>query len=202
MTEPHVFVSIKALAARLGMDRSHARRYVLKLGYRPVKRRTEDSGNQLTLTVEESEAKEIIRRREEEGFLGSLRPVSLEQGFLYVIQLVPELHPGRLKLGFAIDVRERVAQHRTAAPTAAVERTWPCRRAWELTAINSMTRKDCRLIANEVFECDDVDALLERGDAFFELMPEVGDRLELADASPLKASNEAADTGYDPSAVP
>jgi hypothetical protein len=45
------FVSIKELAQRLGMDRSHARRYVLKLGYSFHKRRTSDSGSQLTLCV-------------------------------------------------------------------------------------------------------------------------------------------------------
>jgi hypothetical protein len=43
------FVSIKELAVRLGMDRSHARRYILKLGYAFHKRRTPDSGGQLTL---------------------------------------------------------------------------------------------------------------------------------------------------------
>jgi hypothetical protein len=38
------YVSIKELAAELGMDRSHARKYVLNLGLAPVKRRTPDSG--------------------------------------------------------------------------------------------------------------------------------------------------------------
>jgi DNA-binding IclR family transcriptional regulator len=54
---PHeTYVSIKELAKRLGMDRSHARRYVLTLGSKPYKRRTPDSANQLALTVTATEA--------------------------------------------------------------------------------------------------------------------------------------------------
>lgn len=55
--EDECYVSIKELARRLGMDKSHARRYVLKLGFKPPKRRTPDSANQLTLTVTAAEAK-------------------------------------------------------------------------------------------------------------------------------------------------
>jgi hypothetical protein len=65
------FVSVKELAQRLGMDRSHARRYVLKLGYSFHKRRTPDSGSQLTLCVTESEAAEIAAHRANQGFTAS-----------------------------------------------------------------------------------------------------------------------------------
>jgi hypothetical protein len=38
------FVSLKQLAGELGLDRSNTRKYVLKSGVRPHKRRTPDSG--------------------------------------------------------------------------------------------------------------------------------------------------------------
>jgi len=56
---PEEFVSLKQLAAEVGMNRSHARRYVLALGLTPTKRRTADSGNQLTLTLTASEAEYV-----------------------------------------------------------------------------------------------------------------------------------------------
>ena len=95
------FVSFKELAQRLAMDRSHARRYVLKLGYSFHKRRTADSGRQLTLCVTEFEAGEIAAHRANQGFTASTVVVVSDVGVFYVIQLVPELDPRRLKLGFA-----------------------------------------------------------------------------------------------------
>src|SRR5262249_59216755 len=113
------FVSLKQLATELGMDRSHARRYVLRLGFTPHKRRTPDSQNQLTLAVTIPEAEVIRNKRREAGFFESTKPVITEVGGCYVIRLVPELDPRRLKFGFADDPLSRLRQHRTAAPTAA-----------------------------------------------------------------------------------
>jgi len=181
------FVSIKDLAKRLGMDRSHARRYVLRLGYTFHKRRTQDSGSQLTLCVTCAEADQIVTQRADRGFIASTIVAVSDVGVFYVIQLVPDLDPKRLKLGFAESLEQRLSQHRTAAPTARVLRAWPCKRTWELTAMDALTRADCRLILNEVFECDDPDLLLKRGDAFFSLLPEPEARAPLASASPLNA---------------
>lgn len=170
------------------MDKSHARRYILKLGYSPEKRRTADSGNQLALTVTEDEAAAILERRKEEGFLGSTKGVSSEPGYFYVVQLIPDRDSGRLKLGFAADVNERLSQHRTAAPTCKLLKQWPCKQSWERAAMDCITRATCRLIANEVFECDDVESILQRGDAFFNLMPDPREVIPLAETSPLRSA--------------
>lgn len=92
------YISIKQLSEQLGMDHSPARKYILKLGIKPLKRRTYDSGNQLSLTVTEEQALEILRQRSEQGFLNSGKAVISERGVFYIIQLVPELDPKRLKL--------------------------------------------------------------------------------------------------------
>lgn len=181
------FVSLKDLAKRLGMDRSHARRYVLKLGYTFHKRRTADSGRQLTLCVTSDQADEIVSRRADKGFLGSSVVTVSDVGVFYVIQLVPELAPQRLKLGFAESLEQRLSQHRTAAPTARVVRAWPCKRSWESTAIDALTRIGCRLVLNEVFDCEDPDALVQRGDAFFGTLPLPEWRVALAEISPLNS---------------
>ena len=154
------YISLKQLAGELGMDRSHARRYVLNLGVTPAKRRTPESGGQLTLTVSAQEAEFIRHTRGEQGFLDSQKAVTSEAGFFYAIQLVPELSPGRVKLGFADGVELRLAQHRTSAPTARLLRSWPCRRAWERTAIDALSAIGGVLVLNEVFEFQDIDEVL------------------------------------------
>ena len=74
------FVSLKQLAAELGLDRSNTRKYVLKSGVRPHKRRTPDSGSQLTLALTMEEADRIRAKRRDEGFLGASKAVVREAG--------------------------------------------------------------------------------------------------------------------------
>jgi len=46
-------------------------------------------------------------------------------GYFYIIQLVPEALPNRVKIVFADNVATRLAEHRTDAPTAKLLKTWP-----------------------------------------------------------------------------
>ncbi len=59
-----------------------------------------------------------------------------EQGVFYLLQLEPHHDPGRLKVGFATSLSERLRKHRCSAPLTTVVRTWPCKRLWEQTAID------------------------------------------------------------------
>ena len=187
------FVSLKQLAEEFGLDRSNMRKYVLKLGVTPHKRRTADSASQLTLAVTIADANLIRTKRREQGFLESLRPVVTEVGVFYVIQLVPELDPRRLKFGFADNIQTRLAQHRTSAPTAKLLKTWPCRRSWEGTLIDCLAGAGCKLILNEVYEMDDVAKVVERADAIFKLLPPPEERPRLSDHSPHRSDGPPID---------
>ena len=46
-------------------------------------------------------------------------------GYFYLVQLVPEALPNRVKIGFADNVEKRLTEHRTAAPTAKLLEAWP-----------------------------------------------------------------------------
>jgi len=177
-------VWLKDLAIDLGMDRSRCRRYVLSLGIEPHKRRDSAAGNVLALSLTKDEAEHVRNARKSQGYGDEQRQVSAGAGSVYIIRLVPELDPRRIKIGFADDLKARLLQHRTAAPTAVVVKSWPAKRTWEGPAMDCLTATGCRLILNEVFECDDVDALLIRGDAWFALMPDPEARLPLAETSP------------------
>ena len=179
------YVSLKELAIRLGMDRSHARRFLKKIGIPTHKRRMPDSNNQACLTVTEEQAERITEIRKNEGYLGTYKSVQMESGVFYVIAIVPELDSRRIKLGFSMDVNSRIVQHRTSAPTAILIKSWACKRVWEKTVIDSLTGKNCRLILNEVFECADVDDLVKRGDKLFSLLPDPEFKVEVSKSSPL-----------------
>jgi hypothetical protein len=61
-------VTIRDLAQRVGMDRSACRKYVLRLGYKPIKQRTADSSFQMALCVTEREAHAIQTQRAVDGY--------------------------------------------------------------------------------------------------------------------------------------
>jgi hypothetical protein len=197
-------ISLRQLALMLGINASQARKYVLSLGYSPLKARTPDSRGKLTYVFAKEEAERIVATRRQQGFImGDTRgtPVSSDDvGVFYIIQLVPELNPNRIKFGFAANVQERLTQHRTSAPTACILRSWPSRRTWEPTFIDCLASKGCELILNEVYECGDVAALLDYAEALFKMMPDPQHRVPLSNASPLRTTHE--DSAVEPSHAP
>jgi excisionase family DNA binding protein len=88
-------------------------------------------------------------------------------GAFYVVQLSPDVAPQRVKFGWAINPTSRLLAHRCAAPTARLIRSWPCVLQWEHRAIGEISSVGCRRVSNEVFDADDVDALVSRAEAFF-----------------------------------
>lgn len=177
-------VPLRLLARELRVDRSHFRRYVLRLGITPHKRHTPDSGKKLVVTVTAEEADRIRAARREQGYELEIGEADETVGVFYVVQVVPELDPNRVKLGFADDANMRLAQHRTAAPTATILKTWPCKRSWEFTVIDSLSAAGCKLILNEVYECCNLARLLAHGDQLFGLLPDPRKLVELSEVSP------------------
>lgn len=169
------YVLLKDLAAELGLDKSNARKYIMKAGISMFKVRTPESRGQLTLALSPEDAETIREMRQSQGYVMGKRSGHVvggdDVGQFYVMQLVPELEEGRVKLGFAKDPEARLASHRTAAPTAMLLRAWPCRRCWEYAAIASITREDCEALSGEVFRTFALGSLVNRGDEFFALMP-------------------------------
>jgi len=131
----------------------------------------------LTLALTPEDAEAVRELRQNQGYDTTARkgkPVSDNgDGWFYIIQLVPELEAGRVKLGFASDVEARLGAHRTSAPTAELLKSWPCNRKWEAAAIASIARTDCEALSGEVFVVGDLDRLIGRGDAFFGIMPDM-----------------------------
>lgn len=166
------FVTLKNLAQEMGLDRSNMRKYVINAGFVPARIRTPESRGQLTLALTSADADAIRNLRDREGYL-KIKAVSEKngKGWFYIIQLVPKLKPERVKLGFTSNLDSRLSAHQTAAPTARIVGNWPCRKAWEIAAIDSITREGCQSLSNEVVDCNSLDELLDRAQEFFDQMP-------------------------------
>jgi hypothetical protein len=171
------YVTLKDFADRLGLDRSSARKWLLAAsraeGIEPVNIRPPGAGGQSSLAWSAADAARLMERRVQAGFIvgekpGTVPAVPNGKGFIYLIQLVPEYAPGRIKIGFADTVDRRLREHMTAAPTATVLKSWPARLSWEGMALNAVASVASRRLSAEVFEVPDLDAAVTRLDRLFE----------------------------------
>lgn len=147
-----------------------------------MRRRDASRGNQSVATVTAIEATaihaEIVRVSAGARVDAADSPVEVlasypdDVGAFYIIQLEPQHDPTRVKVGFATDLDGRVRKHRTAAPFARCVANWPSKRTWERAAIDCITI-GCEQIHTEVFRAASLDQLVERGSAFFGLMPKL-----------------------------
>ena len=94
-------------------------------------------------------------------------------GFFYVIATIPHKDPRELKLGFTDQLARRLKQHQTTCPKAVIKKSWSCKFSWEVTVRDCLTASGCTSIGGEVYECDDIDALLKKGDELFAILPRV-----------------------------
>ena len=114
-------VAILEIAKRLNVDATTVRRLIAKESDALKLEVHRGKGDKLFLSKDDAE-KLIANYQARRGVvtIGS----SEEQakfdgyGYFYVIQLVPEALPNRVKIGFADNVEKRLAEHRTSAPTA------------------------------------------------------------------------------------
>ena len=159
------------VASMLGMDRAHARRYVISLGYRWLKVRAPNGQLSNALTREEAEAIVDYRRRDGFSLAQQERQLPETWGEFYIVRLIPELAPNRIKVGFSVSACGRLAAHRTSAPTAEIVRTWPCKRTWELCIIDAAICFGCQQVGLEVYDCEDVEAVVGRCDRIFGSLP-------------------------------
>lgn len=164
-------VPIKKIAEELGVNKDYALRLVKRrsaaLGLRPQR------GRRNAVSLPRDDADRLIRDyrpRLPVPASGNEIAKHSDFGYFYIIQLHPDDLPDRLKIGYTDNLDVRLSDHRTSAPTLKLVRSWPCKRTWEEAAKASITREYCRCVGGEVFD-GDVEAFIERADAFFSIMP-------------------------------
>lgn len=180
-------ITIADVAKRLGLNTTTVRRFIareseslnieLRRGKGDKLLLSKDDAERLVASYEARRGPIVIGETPDSGRYD-------RYGWFYIIQLVPEALPNRVKIGFADVVEKRLGEHRTAAPTAKLLKSWPCKRSWDYAAMDSITRTCRKLVLNEVFE-GEIAGFLERGDAFFAVMPNPDSEKELSEHSPL-----------------
>ncbi len=169
------WIQVQKLAPLLGFEGTSGGAYCLrwlkKHGFanRLAQKITPNSRGHYASCLNFNDAAEVLDLRQKQGGRprgGVEKKLPGDRGYFYVCQLMPELDPKRVKLGFVTDVALRLEHYRTTNPSARMIKTWPCRKLWKQAVMDAITGKDCLLVASEVFECDNVEALIERGDQF------------------------------------
>jgi len=184
------FITYNDIAKRLNVSvdtiRRNVRKYKDTLNLQPQKMKTADSKGALVecLSFEDSEI--LISFYEKRGDNSEYLDENSFQryGVFYMIQLIPEYNPNRIKIGFTENINKRLVELQISSPTAKLIKTWPCKRSWDYAAMDSITRTDCQLVMNEVYE-GDVDGFIKRGEQFFSVMPHEDNKVELSKHSPI-----------------
>lgn len=173
-------VSVTDLAVQLGKRKQTVFKVILRLRIEPKKRRSAGRRGQLVSYVAAQESRLIAAELRSAALPSSTDRTLItppqylpdDQGVFYLFQLEPEHDPGRIKVGFAVSLPERLRTLRCSAPFTKVVRTWPCKVLWERTAIESVTA-GCNQLHTEVFRTASIETVLQRCDQFFSLMPKL-----------------------------
>lgn len=164
-------VSVSEAAKILGRNRNSLFKVINKLKIEKVLIKSDEARGQAMAHISSNDF-DILKSHIEGASSSEIEQDTdgRTSGYFYIIQLEPELDPLRLKLGFAMSVDERIRKHRTAAPYSTVLSFWPCKLLWEKTVIDCLAA-DSEKIHTEVFRVEDVDDIVRKAEAFFEMMP-------------------------------
>lgn len=185
-------IGLAEIAARLNLDNRTIRRLIARETETLKLEIHRGKGDKILLTTEDAEKLMASYEARRGPVISSAEDATKFDrfGYFYVIQLVPEVLPERVKLGFADNLERRLTEHQTAAPTAQVLKSWLCKRSWDYAAMDSITREGCKLVLNEVYE-GNPEGFIARGDAFFTVMPDPDTERELSQHSPLFDADNA-----------
>lgn len=161
-------ILISQVADELGIVKEYCLRLVKKYGFEI------HYGKRNVASISEADANKLIREyepRRKNGDLDEENDLSNDGfGFYYLIQLLPDELPNRVKIGYTDSINQRVVDHRTTNPTLKLVHTWPCKRIWEKAVEASVAREECTHIGGEVYD-GDIQGFIDRANNFFALMP-------------------------------
>lgn len=175
-------IAVRDIAAEHGKRKQTVFKVPKRLGIETTKQRAANGRNQIVAYITQNDYQRLSAELlvinngadPEEYEVESIDGVTpAEEGVFYLIQLEPELDPGRFKVGLAVSLPERLRHLRCSAPLASVVKSWPCRRLWEKTAIDCVSAGSERL-HTEVFRTASLDEVVGRCEGFFAVMPPSG----------------------------
>ncbi len=163
-------ITVSDAADAVGIQKQALFKVLKRMGLQTIKRKSDQHRGQTVSYLSHADFEFLTNNYAPATTGGGNTNGATDDGWFYLIQLEPEHDPGRIKLGFAVNLNDRLRQHRCAAPFAAVLDSWPCRSLWEKTVIDCVSQ-DCEQLHTEVFRTEDIDHVRRKCEAFFELMP-------------------------------
>lgn len=164
--------TLQELARELNVDSSNLQKYAKRHDLKFFYVLTPETGHKPVLALTKVHAQKL-KQLWNKKILGPPVREKSQEGYFYIMSIAPEI-PNRLKMGFSTNPDGRVKELRVFSPSAEILNSWRCRWTWEQTAIASITRNGCNQLANEVFDCEDVEGVIKNAEQFFALMPELG----------------------------
>ena len=172
-------ISVKDVGLHLGKRKQTIFKVIKRLGLDTKKRRDSESRNQFVSYITETDFERIKQElllhtpsSDNEAQESSGYADTDEMGVFYLIQLEPDHDPCRFKVGFAVNMSDRLRTHRCSAPFSKVIKKWSCKRLWEKTAIDCITSK-CERLHTEVYRAQTLVEIIDKANAFFGMMPPV-----------------------------
>lgn len=93
---------------------------------------------------------------------------SQKEGWVYAIQLVPDIDENRIKIGFtAGTIQWRLKSFRTTCPTLQLAGWWEACARDEALLLDKLRKTERRIENSEVFQCSDLAVTLEAIDRYF-----------------------------------
>ncbi len=100
-----------------------------------------------------------------------VKKVTTGYPLIYVVQVVPDLHPGRIKIGQTTNIHKRLQQYKALSPTCVVLKTWACSEESLITlekqGMNLLLESDAIGLGGEVFDCKNVNEVIQSLDRLF-----------------------------------
>ena len=166
-------ISVSEIAKVHSRHRSALHKIIKRLGLETRRIRSDEARGQEAAYITQADYALLrIELQSEPGEEPTEEKSAEWRGLLYIIQLEPELDPGRFKIGFTASIDDRLKSHQISAPFANALCQWPCKLLWEKTAIEAITA-GCERLHTEVFRAADIALVTEQAESFFRLMPKL-----------------------------
>ncbi|MBF0310648.1 MAG: hypothetical protein HQL56_14085 [Magnetococcales bacterium] len=172
------YISVIDVASQFGKKKTTIFKIIARLGIEKKNLQSPNRHGQMVSYIPQSSVEliqnELVRNIKEEDYEGINDSAGTvytpDKGVFYFVLLEPDHDPCRFKVGFAVNLAERLRDLKCSAPFLREMKTWPCKRLWEKTAIDCVSN-GCEQLNTEVFRAASIESVLDKCEAFFRLMP-------------------------------
>jgi hypothetical protein len=130
MQENETPILLKDMAKELGLEKSWIRKMIKRLGLNAIQVRLPETGNQSCLALSPADYEFLKQHRKDRGFDSQKSFKPLDEN-LYIVEIDPEMRPGRIKVGISGNPEGRFSSYRTTNPGMVALRIYPAPMACE-----------------------------------------------------------------------